>query len=175
MNDIVRKSLIANVTGFTKDLTDLEVKDLVGFICYMPSYKPTLDIDNDVQRKFVDEILGSDEWSNYIGDLIKLPIFLKSSGSFRTNLEFIEKILHSEAYFRFENVLNNLKKEKAKLPSAEKTILKNILDEHKAMLEYQLEDEDFIRNCDNEGEEFIDEKRRHLKFLEEFKISKYIK
>lgn len=182
--DFVRQSIIANVSAFVKKISDVELFDLVMFVCYTPNVAPTHSIENDVQRKFVDEVLGASDWKDYIDDLIKKPYFFKCSYSFKTNLDFIEKILHSEVYFRFQATLSPqvgekvVVKEKEKvvikyvdkplLTKSEKGTLSEILSEHKAMLEYQLEDEDAIRNCDDEGEALVDQKKKHLGFIEKF-------
>lgn len=166
--DFVRQSIIANVGDFVKKISDVELFDLVNFVCYSPNIAPTHNIENDVQRRFVDEVLGASDWSDYIDDLIKKPMFFKCSYSFKANLDFIEKILHSEVYFRFQNTLTPkvVEVKKPKLTKNEKLMLTDILAEHKAMLEYQLEDEDYIRNCDDDGDEFVDMKKNHLTFLE---------
>lgn len=58
--------------------------------------------------------------------------------------------------------------EKPLFTKDEKQMLSEIMYEHKAMLEYQLEDDKFIRNSDEEGEELVEIKKKHLNFLEKF-------
>ncbi len=166
--DFVRQSIIANVSAFVKDLSNVEIYDLTMFVCYTPNVAPTHNTENETQRRFVDEVLGADDWRLYINDLIKKPYFLSSSGSFRSNLELIEKILHSEVFFRFQDCMTPKVVEKPLFTRDEKRTLGEIIGEHKAMLEYQLEDEDFIRNCGEDGEELVDLKKKHLNFLEKF-------
>ena len=167
--DFVRQSIIANVGAFVKELSNVELYDLVMFVCYTPNVAPTHNIENDIQRRFVDEILGAENWRMYNNDLIHKPqYFLSCPHSFRSNLEFIEKILHSEVFVRFQGVMIPKVVEKPLFTRDEKRTLTEILDEHKAMLEYQLEDEDFIRNCDEDGEELVELKKKHLTFLEKF-------
>lgn len=167
--DFVRQSLINNVGKFVKPLSNIELYDLVNFVCYVPNIAPTHNIENEVQQRFVDEILGASDWELYINDLIKKPqYFLSSSGSFRSNLEFIEKILHTEMFFKFQMMLS-VKVEKPLFTKSEKKTLSDILGEHKAMLEYQLEDEQSIINsCGDDAKELIELKKKHLIFLEKF-------
>lgn len=167
--DFVRQSIIANVSAFVKDLSNVELYDLVMFVCYTPNIAPTHNVETETQRRFVDEVLGENDWRMYMNDLINKPqYFLSSSASFRTNLELIEKILHSEVFFRFQDCMTPKVVEKPLFTKGEKQTLTEILEEHKAMLEYQLEDEDFIRNCDEDGEELVELKKKHLTFLEKF-------
>lgn len=166
--DFVRKSIIANVSAFVKDLSNVELYDLVMFVCYTPNIAPTHNVETETQRRFVGEVLGSN-WTLYINDLINKPqYFLSCPHSFRSNLEFIEKILHSEVFFRFQDCMTPKVVEKPLFTKGEKQTLTEILKEHKEMLEYQLEDEDFIRNCDEDGEELVELKKKHLTFLEKF-------
>lgn len=168
--DFVRQSIIANVGAFVKDLSNVELYDLVMFVCYTPNVAPTHNIENDIQRRFVDEILGVENWRMYNNDLIKKPqYFLSCPHSFRSNLEFIEKILHSEIFFRFQGCMTPKVIEKKLYTKEEKKTLTEILDEHKAMLEYQLEDEKSIMEaCGDDSDEIIKLKKKHLNFIEKF-------
>jgi hypothetical protein len=167
--DFVRQSIITNVGNFVKNISNLELYDLVNFVCYVPNIAPTQNIENETQRKFVDEILGTNDWELYINDLIKKPYFLSSSGSFRSNLDLIEKILHSEVFFRFQETIKSKVVEKPLFTKGEKQTLTDILDEHKVMLEYQLEDEkSIIESCGDDSEELIKLKKKHLKFIKKF-------
>jgi hypothetical protein len=168
--DFVRQSIIANVGAFVKKLSNVELHDLTMFVCYTPNVAPTHNIENETQRRFVDEILGSHDWEMYINDLIKpKQYFLSSSGSFRSNLDLIEKILHSEIFFRFQVNMTPKIVIEPLYTKQEKKTLTDILGEHKAMLEYQLEDEKaIIDSCGDDGEELIALKKKHLIFLEKF-------
>jgi hypothetical protein len=92
--DFLKQSIIANVGLFVKPLSNVELFDLTMFVCYTPNVAPTHNIENETQRKFVDEILGAHDWEMYVDDMIKKPqYFLSSSASFRTNLELIERAI----------------------------------------------------------------------------------
>lgn len=179
MNDFVKKSLIANVSGFTEKLSDKELSDLTEFFCF----KINVDVKSkpsNVELDFIDKVLGKSNWEDYMSDLILSPIFLKASYSFRINFDFITKLLLAEVFFRFSTIVSETKptpKEKvvvktvaaeAKLKPKEKDTLKEILEEHQAMLEYQLEDEDYILGVGKDGKELLAQKKRHLKFIKNF-------
>lgn len=177
MKPYVKNSIIKNVCDYTDTLTNEELREVIEYFVY-DSNNRTPVTPTDLQLTFAVKFFGSDEWSNFIFDTVHQQMFLKSSNNTRENVPFIRQILLSNAYFRLKNILDSKPQEvklkvvketkpKNQLTPNDKKILKDILEEHKAMLEYQLEDEDGIRSIDEDGD-LLKTKKKQLKFIEKY-------
>jgi hypothetical protein len=160
MNDLQAKSLDANLTTFVKPLSDKKLVELTNFLVY----RYATDQPEKWVLDFVHEFVGEKDWNDVLSDEIKKPeYFNKASRNAHELVRVIRIWLLEESFRRFQL---SLVKPKNILEPKDKASLIEILDEHKAMLEYQLEDEDAIRSVGEDGEELVQEKKKHLKFLE---------
>lgn len=177
MKKYVRDSIIANVSNFTDTLTNEELNEVIQYFVYDSNNRTPVEL-TDLQLTFAVKFFGTDEWTNHIFDTVHQQMWLKASNNTRENVVFIRQVLLSTAFFRFKNLMASkpqlvkpkpikLVKEKDKLTPSDKKNLKEILEEHKSMLEYQLEDEDGIRSLDEDGD-LLKTKKRHLKFIEKY-------
>jgi DNA-binding MarR family transcriptional regulator len=171
MNELQHKSLDANLDRFCKDLSDSELSELTDFLvygCYSEEPKEWV-------KDFIDDFIGNKEWAQNLADEKNPPqYFFKATRNTQEIVRLVRIGLLEKSFHRFSALTRN---PLVSLTKSDKKNLKEILHEHKTMLEYQLEDEDFIRNSVgyvgyDEGEELVDEKKRHLKFLETFGLSK---
>lgn len=180
MNNFVRQSLIKNTHAFCDKLTDTEMRDLAHYFVYEVNMEDIQD-PNELQVKFIDEFFGMKEWENHLHDITKTSYFLLASYTFRTNFDFITKILLSDVFFRFSKLVHTQEdakpapkpkiiRQKPQISTKDKKLLAEILSEHEAMLEYQLEDEESIRKYDDEGGTLVDEKKKQLKFIQNFSL-----
>lgn len=171
MNDFQLQSLDANLDNFCKDLSDVELAKLTDFL----SFGCYTEQPSDWIKDFIDDFIGKKEWEDNLSDEIKKPeYFNKATGNTKELVRIVRVSLLAKSFERF---LRLLKKEaKVVLSKEEKSTLKEILVDHQAMLEYQLEDEDFIRNSvgDEDGEALVEMKRKQLEFLEKFGGLKFL-
>jgi hypothetical protein len=162
MNELQHKSLDANLDRFCKDLSDSELSELTDFLVYDCYSKEPKEWVKD----FIDDFIGEKEWAQNLADEKKPPqYFFKASRSTQEIVRLVRIGLLEKSFHRFSALT---KHPLLSLTKSDKNSLREILDEHKSMLEYQLEDEDEIKRyvSEDEGEELIVEKKRHLKFLE---------
>ena len=167
MNELQLKSLDANMDKFCKELSDSKLSELTDFLCYgCYSEEPKTWV-----KDFIDDFIGEKEWADNLSDEIKQPeCFSKATINTQEIVRLVRISLLEKSFHRFSALT---KKPLSTLTKSDEKNLKEILHEHKAMLEYQLEDEDSIINSvGDDGEELVDEKKRHLKFLETFGLSK---
>jgi hypothetical protein len=168
MNELQLKSLDTNLDKFCKDLSDSELTELTDFLCYgCYSEEPKTWV-----KEFIDDFIGNKEWVANLTDEKKPPeFFFKASRNTQEIVRLVRIGLLEKSFNRFSALT---KKPLSTLTKSDEKNLKEILHEHKAMLEYQLEDEDEIKRyvSEDEGEELVVEKKRHLKFLETFGLSK---
>lgn len=171
MNTFQLKSFEANLKAFIEPLTLSEFIALTEWFTYDLAATPFV-APNELCLKFITEFFGDETFVRILSDVRgENKSFLKSSLSERDLFETIRSGLTQIAFFK----LRRLHAEKPKgliLAKADKKNLNKILAEHGAMLRYQLEDEDFIRNSDSEGDELVEEKKRHLAFIEKLGIIK---
>lgn len=165
MNELQQKSLDANLEKFCKDLTDIELGGLTNFIIYgCYSKKP-----HELAIQFIEEFFSTEEWDKNLSDEIEKPqYFNKASRNTQELIRVVRIGLLEKSFHRYLKGL--LKQPEVVLTKDEKATLKDILREHQAMLEYQLEDKDFIINSvrGDEGEELVATKQKELDFLEKF-------
>lgn len=171
MNQLQLDSLDANLDRVEKALSDAELAELTNFLLYdCYTEKPSKFV-----AEFIEEFFGNKEWADNLSDEIKKPqYFFKASRNTQELIRLVRIALLEKSLNRFSKLVP--KKPKVVLTKEDKTSLKEILEEHQAMLEYQLEDEDFIRNSvdEEEGEELVASKRKHLEFLEKFGNLKFL-
>jgi hypothetical protein len=170
MNELQQKSIDANLDKFCKDLTDIELGGLTNFIVYgCHSKKP-----HELAIQFIEEFFSTEEWDKNLSDEIEKPqYFNKASRNTQELIRVVRIGLLEKSFHRYLKGL--LKQPKVVLTKEDKTSLREILEEHQAMLEYQLEDEDFIHNSvGDESEELVASKRKHLEFLEKFGNLKFL-
>jgi len=172
MNQIIRQSIIDNVRAFTDKLSDDEVRTLIDYFCYEVNMSDRKD-PGELETRFIDEFFGAIDWAKHLQDVDSTKFFLLAPISLRNNLEFIQKILFSDAYFRFSMLLAKqpepktitITKTRDLFTPTEKKTLREVLGEHQSMLEYQLEDEDQLHRYDDTGD-LVSTKKKHLKFIE---------
>jgi len=171
MNELQQKSLDANLDKFCKDLTDIELGGLTNFIIYgCYSKKP-----DELDSQFIEEFFSFEEWDKNLSDEIEKPkYFNKASRNTQELIRVVRISLLEKSFHRFLKGLLN--QPKVVLTKGEKSTLKDILKEHQAMLEYQLEDKDFIINSvgGEEGDELVATKQKELDFLEKFGSLKFL-
>jgi len=179
MNQQEHKSLNANVSAFCKGLTDMQLKDLtddMNYNCYNKGFKP-----NAVATKFIEEMFSKSVWDDNLSDEINKPeFFCKATRNDKELIRLVRIGLMQECFFRFMLLLNGTpytpskpievkpKEPKGLLSVMEKLNLTDILKEHYAMLEYQLEDEEGVYKVG--GDELVNEKKKHRDFIEQFRI-----
>ena len=188
MNPLEFKSLNANVSAFCKKLTDVELKDLTDFL----NYGCYTDKPNKIASEFIADFCGNKGWdANLYDEKEKPQFFNRASMNDKELIKLVRVGLMQECFFRFTRILDGtpyvlptIKRDvtkmavkvplstlsNIKLSTQDKKTFKEIIKEHSAMLEYQLEDEDSVRKAG--GEELVDEKKRHKDFLERFGKSK---
>lgn len=159
MKDQLLKSLEKNLDNYCKTLSDAELAELTDFLLYgCYNSEP-----NEWVKEFIDDFFGLSEWADNLTDEINpKKYFFKASSNTSELIRTVRICLLELSFHRFNKTVKN---RLAQLDETEKSTLKDILTEHKAMLEYQLEDEDFIRNLDESGEGFIKEKQKQVEFL----------
>lgn len=180
MNEFVRQSLIKNTHAFCDKLTDAEMRDLAHYFVYEVNMEDRRE-PNELQVKFINEFFGMKEWENHLHDLTKSSYFLLASYTFRTNFDFITKILLSDVFFRFSKL--TYQQEDAKpapkpkvvnqkqwISTKDKKTLAEILREHEAMLEYQLEDEEALTKYSDDEVDLVKTKKVQLKFIQNFSL-----
>lgn len=178
MNQQEFKSLNANVSAFCKGLTDMQLKDLtddMNYNCYNKGFKP-----NAVATKFIEEMFSKKVWDDNLSDEINKPQFFnKVTMNDKELIRLVRVRLMQECFFRFMLLLNGTPNTPSKpiepkglLSVMEKLNLKDILNEHYYMLEYQLEDEEGVRNVG--GDELVNEKKKHRDFIKQFR-TKHLK
>lgn len=192
MNQQQFTSLNANVKAFCKPLNDEQLIDLTDFLnyrCY-DKEEPTGFI-----KDFIEEFFSLRLWDENLYDEIEKPAFFnKASMTDKELIRLVRVGLLQECFFRSYVNLKvkktlvdttnepkpfvsreegaKLRADKPKGPKEEKLStqdkkdLKDILTEHHAMLKYQLEDEDGVREAG--GNELVEEKKRHQKFINKF-------
>jgi hypothetical protein len=176
MNDFVRQSLIKNTHTFCDKLTDAEMRDLAHYFVYevnMEDIRPP----SELQVTFINEFFGMKEWENHLHDLTKSSYFLLASYTFRTNFDFIIKVLLSDVFFRFskltyqkEDAKPKVVRHKPQISTADKKMLAEILREHEAMLEYHLEDEASLSKYSDDEVDLVKTKKEQLKFIQNFSL-----
>lgn len=168
MNNLQTESLAANVKAFCEKLSVKELTEVTMYVVYMSTvetYTPS-----DTTKTFIDEIFGAKLWASNQYDEIKKPEFISRTS--RNDQEFVRMVrigLLQEYFWRTKEIARETtnKTEKIEILSTQdKKDLHDILKEHKHMLDYQLEDEETVRKVG--GEELVEEKRRHLSFIEKF-------
>jgi len=167
MNQLELKSLDANVTAFCKKLTNAQLVEVTDFVVYHStdtSIKAT-----KLSTEFVNEFFGEKDWNDNLSDELKKPeFFTKASRNTQEVIRLVRVGLLQECFFRLAKKTKEPSEDK--LSAQDKKTLKEIINEHHAMLEYQLEDEDGVRKVG--GDELVAEKNRHKEFLEKFGKSK---
>jgi hypothetical protein len=164
MNTLEIKSLNNNISDFCEQLTDAQMIELTDFICvdYLKK-KPNTTI-----LEFIEEFITMREWELYISDKITNPMWLSTSDSTRELIPAINRTLLVQCYTRFTNLVNKPKPAKAKssdgLNKEDKGILRNIHEEARAMLNYQLEDEAEV--IEYGGEEALAYKKAQVLLLD---------
>jgi hypothetical protein len=162
MNELQHKSLDANLDRFCKDLSDSELSELTDFLCYgCYSEEPKAWV-----KDFIDDFIGEKEWVQNLADEKTPPqYFFKATRNTQEIVRLVRIGLLEKSFHRFSALT---KQPLVSLTKTDKKNLREILHEHKAMLEYQLEDEDEIKRyvSEDEGEKLVVEKKRHMKFLE---------
>lgn len=162
MQDKLLKSLEKNLDNYCKTLSDAELAELTDFLLYgCYNSEP-----NEWVKEFIDDFFDFKEWEKNLSDEVNPPQnFFKANRNTSDLIRTVRLGLLELSFHRFnKTVKNNI----TQLDKTEKLILKDILTEHKAMLEYQLEDEDFTRNSDKDGEAFLEEKKKHVEFINKF-------
>jgi hypothetical protein len=171
MIDFQLESLNTNLDNFCKDLSDTELAELTDFL----SFGCYTEQPSDWVKDFIDDFIGTKEWGDNLSDEVKKPEFFnKASINTQEIVRIVRISLMVKSFTRFKKVVK--KEPKVVLSKEDKSTLKEILRDHQAMLEYQLEDEDFIRNSvgDEDGEELVVLKRKQLDFLEKFGGVKFL-
>lgn len=164
MNDLLTQSLLKNVSNYCKSLSDSDLAELTDFLCYGCYEREP----KDWVKEFIDDFIGEKEWVDNLRDEKNPPAyFFKATSNTKEIIRLVRIDLLQESFSRFSYLLKN---PLVSLSGSDKTNLKEILGEHKAMLEYQLEDEDSIVNSCEDGQELLDEKKRHLNFLGNLEI-----
>lgn len=180
MNTLQLDSIHANVKGFCKDITLADLREITMYVCYNSTdlnYKLS-----PLTKEFILQMFGEKLWKDNQDDEIKKPeFFCKVSRNDQELIRLVRIGLLQEHFWRSEKASDftelktavkdlekkvDLKPDGYKLPSEDKTILTEILKEHQAMLEYQLEDKRSVKAAG--GQELVDEKERHLKFIKKF-------
>lgn len=168
MNQLEIKSINKHLTEFAKTLTNTQLIGLVEWFCYK-SLETPFEAPNDIAKKFIDTFFGEFVFANILSDERgHNNYFLKSSLSERELYNFMRIGLLQESFFRLKDSVDKpvAKPKEDKLTLQDKKDLRDILKEHNAMLEYQLEDEsDIIKTG---GQELLDEKKRHKEFIKKF-------
>ena len=170
MNQLQLDSLDANLDRVEKALSDAELAELTNFLLYdCYTEKPSKFV-----AEFIEEFFGNKEWADNLSDEFNKPqYFFKASRNTQELIRLVRIALLEKSFNRFSKLVP--KKPKVVLTKEDKTSLREILEEHQAMLEYQLEDEDFIHNSvGDESEELVASKRKHLEFLEKFGNLKFL-
>jgi len=178
MNKLQRKSLFTNLNNFTRELSDEKLIELTNFLVY--------DCHTEEAPKhiadFIDDFFGAKDWMDNLSDEIKKPEFFnKATSTVKELIRLVRIDLLETSFNRFHNLVKKstkvkvVKEVKPKLTNQEKTELKEILYEHKLMLEYQLEDEKFIQECDNTDEgNLVDIKKRQVELLKKTRKINFI-
>lgn len=175
MNDFQLQSLDANLDKFCENLSDAELYQLIDYLLYGCYTETPKDWVKDFIEDFIEDFIGTKEWEDNLSDEINKPkYFNKASGNTKELVRIVRVFLLAKSFERFSKLLK--KEPKVVLSKEEKSTLKEILVDHQAMLEYQLEDEDFIRNSvgDEDGEALVEMKRKQLEFLEKFGGLKFL-
>lgn len=181
MNALIKQSIIDNVHAFCDKLTDTEMQDLVSYFVYEVNMKDRHE-PREVHLKFIDEFFDLEDWKRHLHDVDKAGFFLGASITLRNNLEFIQKILLSDSFFRFISLLSGtpepikpapkpkVVRQKPQISTADKKTLAEILREYEAMLEYQLEDEDALVKYSDDEVDLVKVKKKQLKFIQNFSL-----
>jgi hypothetical protein len=176
MKDFEIKSIQVNLDTFLKGVDNDSFLELVDWICCHSLSKP-LSEHPPLAKKFAIEFIGEKEYTNlYLDSINPEVIFFKADFSTRELIRHMRIALMQESYFRLKAANKQKPKQAAKsseitltLNKADHKNLIEILVEHEAMLRYQLEDTDAIRETDKEqGEKLVKEKIRHQGFLRTF-------
>lgn len=178
MNPLIRQSIIDNVHAFCDKLSDKELQEVVSYFVYEVNMKDRPE-PNEIQLRFIDEFFSLKDWNYHLEDVDNAKYLLRSSATLRTNLDFIQKVLLSDAFFRFMNLVGKSippakpkrePKPKPTLTPTEKKLLTGILQDHEAMLEYQLEDEESIAKYSDDEVDLVALKKEQLNFLQNFSL-----
>lgn len=183
MNALIRQSIIDNVHAFCEKLTDAEMQDLVSYFVYEVNMKDRHE-PREVHLRFIDEFFDIKDWLKHLHDVDNAQFFLGASITLRTNLDFIQKVLLSDTFFRYTTLLHKVEdlqdakpapkpkavKQKPQISTADKKTLSEILREFEAMLEYQLEDEESLTKYSDDEVDLIKQKKKQLKFIQNFSL-----
>lgn len=146
------KSIQSNLTAFLKPLSLEDFIELVDYINYAVLETP-FKAPNTIAKAFIEEFFSEEIFAKLISDIRDPDKFFRSASiSERALFDNLRIALMQESYFKLKQVkdVRPIIKKKEKLTPKDKTVLLEILDEHQKMLEYQLEDESFIHNLDNQ-------------------------
>lgn len=170
--NISTDSIFDNLTQFTDKLNDIDFIKLTNYVC-------RLDDDSETKpdgfiAEFISEFFGDKEWEEMISDERgEQKYFFKSSASTRDLARTIRIGLMQKGFIRLSKNTKSAKPvvtvKQNKLSKQDKDDLIDILVEHKAMLEYQLEDESsIIQTADDvaEGKQLVKDKKRYVKVIE---------
>ncbi len=185
MNILELKSMDVNVTAFCKKLTNAELAEVTDYVVYH-STDTSIKL-SQLCIEFIHEFFGEKDWKDNLDDEINKPeFFTKCTRNTQEIIRLVRIGLLQECFFRFINKTKEpvaaerkpfVSREEGaklhishvsehKLSPSDRKALKEILNEHHAMLTYQLEDEKGV--IDAGGEELVAEKKRHKKFIERF-------
>lgn len=172
--DFITSSKFDNVTKFTNPLSDKELCDLMDYLAVTApntiGAKP-----NELQAKFIKEIIGEGSWGNYLIDELELEgktIFKKCSGYARENIAEVNRMLLIIAFFRFKT--QKPVEPTFKLNKQEKSDFKNVLDYLIRDVEDKVDDtvEDVMGHGIDEEEaiDILEERKRHVKLFDKLKF-----
>lgn len=170
MNQQQINSITKHLNAFIEKLTNEELVGLIRYICYKALATP-FEKPDKIASAFIDEFFGEITWAKILSDeRDSTKIFMSASLTERELVRHMRIALMQESFFRLAEITDKPKIKKVKtsnLSKEDKKDLTDILVEHRAMLKYQLEDEDAIRSVDEEaGDKLVDEKKKHLAFIE---------
>lgn len=167
MNTLEIRSIISNLTDFTSKLSLEEFIDLTEWMCYGLLETPFI-APNKLQQEFIEEFFSTEVFAKILDD-IRNPtkMWNKSSMSERELYDKIRIGLLQQSFFHLKDKpKTKITKPKPILSPTEKHTIKEIFQEHEAMLQHRLEDTDYLLSVG--GQEAVDECERHIKFIQYF-------
>lgn len=123
--DIVDKSFQNNVGKLISPLSDKQLAELMDFLVLVPSH-PELE-PTELQKEIIDNIIGWDNWLNFLHDEHNDPYIRKDNGFIRDTYSKLNKMLLIESHFRFKKTIKR-KKPTLDLTAQEKRDLKMVME-----------------------------------------------
>lgn len=171
-NNLLSNSLQNRVAKIIKPLSDKELCDLLGFLV-----EATIDKDlkpNDLQAKFISEIITDDVWEKHLDDIFNEKYFNSLSRSGKNFVQEVNHILLIESHFRLKATLN---KPTLDLSNQEKKDLRMVISHgHRENEDKLLDSLDFVAEAVgdlDEAKDIVAERKRLSKLFP--KVLKFLK